>query len=103
MLARLGLFVVVPLLLARMVVMPQLVTATQSDRMTKIDLQQAASIDVFTLPHAESSDSSENEATDVYGNEVSSAVAQYKLDATGTMYELHSPQTELPRLGSPKS
>jgi hypothetical protein len=42
-------------------------------------------------------------SVDMFGNEVSSAVATYKLDATGNLYEEHSPQTELPRLGSPIS
>ncbi len=40
---------------------------------------------------------------DLYGNEVSDAVAEYTLDPAGSLYELHSPQTELPRLGIPKS
>jgi hypothetical protein len=40
---------------------------------------------------------------DLYGNDVSPAVATYSLDAFGTPYEVHSPQTELPRLGSPKT
>jgi hypothetical protein len=40
---------------------------------------------------------------DLYGNEVIDAVATYSLDPTGSLYELHSPQTELPRLASPKS
>jgi hypothetical protein len=40
---------------------------------------------------------------DLYGNEVSDAIATYSLDKTGSLYELHSPQTELPRLGAPKS
>jgi hypothetical protein len=40
---------------------------------------------------------------DLYGNEVTSAVAQYKLDSGGSLYETHSPRTELPRLGPPKS
>jgi len=40
---------------------------------------------------------------DLFGNEVSEAVTEYGVDATGSEYELHSPQTELPRLGSPKS
>jgi hypothetical protein len=40
---------------------------------------------------------------DLYGNEVTDAVAKYRLDASGTLYELHSPRTEVPRLGSPKS
>lgn len=39
---------------------------------------------------------------DFYGNEVVDAVARYKLDDEGSLYELHSPQTELPRLASPK-
>ena len=45
----------------------------------------------------------EIESIDMSGNEVSDAVAKYKLDATGALYELHSPQTEVPRLGAPKS
>jgi hypothetical protein len=40
---------------------------------------------------------------DVYGNEVTEAVATYKLDPSGDVYEEHSPQTEVPRLGSPKT
>lgn len=45
-----------------------------------------------------------NEAfTDLYGNEVSDAIATYTFDQSGSLYELHSPQTELPRLGIPKS
>ena len=42
-------------------------------------------------------------SVDLLGNDVTEAVATYKLDATGSLYEEHSPQTELPRLGSPKS
>ena len=40
---------------------------------------------------------------DLYGNEVTDAVATYTFDQTGSLYELHSPQTELLRLGIPKS
>jgi hypothetical protein len=40
---------------------------------------------------------------DLYGNDVSDAVARYQVDPEGSLYELHSPHTELPRLGSPKS
>lgn len=42
-------------------------------------------------------------AVDFYGNEVTDAVAHYTLDPTGTLYEEHSPETEVPRLGAPKS
>jgi hypothetical protein len=40
--------------------------------------------------------------TDLHGNEVTPAIAKYKLDAWGSLYEEHSPHTELPRLGNPK-
>jgi hypothetical protein len=43
------------------------------------------------------------DAVDFYGNEVTAAVATYKLDGSGALYELHSPQTELPQLPPPKS
>jgi hypothetical protein len=42
-------------------------------------------------------------AIDLYGNEVIDAIATYSLDPGGSLYEVHSPQTELPKLGSPKS
>jgi hypothetical protein len=44
-----------------------------------------------------------DEPVDLYGNEVTAAVAQYKLDGRGALYELHSPETELPQLAPPKS
>ena len=39
----------------------------------------------------------------VFSDEVSDAIATYSLDPAGSLYELHSPQTELPRLAEPKS
>jgi hypothetical protein len=39
----------------------------------------------------------------LFGNPINSAVATYQIDDTGTLYEVHSPQTEVPRLGSPIS
>ena len=44
-----------------------------------------------------------SDAVDAYGNEVTRAVATYQFDATGSLYELHSPRTEVPKLPSPKS
>ena len=53
---------------------------------------------------ADDRDGDSNDAfTDLYGNEVSDALATYTFDQAGSLYELHSPQTELPRLGIPKS
>lgn len=40
---------------------------------------------------------------DLFGNRVANAVAKYGLDAGGTLYEIHSPNTEVPRLAPPKS
>jgi hypothetical protein len=43
-----------------------------------------------------------DDSVDLYGNEVRPAVALYKVDPAGALYEEHSPETEVPRLGSPK-
>ena len=41
-------------------------------------------------------------SVDFNGNEVRPAVAHYKVDPAGALYEEHSPETEVQRLGSPK-
>jgi hypothetical protein len=38
---------------------------------------------------------------DVRGNEIARPVARYRLDERGSLYEVHSPETELPRLKPP--
>jgi hypothetical protein len=45
----------------------------------------------------------DNGTVDLYGNDVADAVATYSVDAVGGPYEVHSPQTALPRLVGPKS
>jgi hypothetical protein len=40
---------------------------------------------------------------DSFGNDVTDAVAEYTLDAAGSLHELHSPRTELVHLASPKA
>lgn len=40
---------------------------------------------------------------DLHGNEVRPAIARYKIDPAGALYEEHSPETELPKLAPPKS
>ena len=52
---------------------------------------------------AASHDAADEQDVDAYGNEVSNAVAEYSLDPAGALYELHAPQVEIPRLGSPKT
>ena len=65
------------------------------------DIALAAS-DASPHPHRSATEG-DGVAVDLYGNEVNDAIATYTLDPTGSLYELHSPQTELPRLGGPKS
>lgn len=43
------------------------------------------------------------EASDLFGNPITDAVARYKFDAGGSLYEVHSPQTEVPRLRPPRT
>lgn len=40
---------------------------------------------------------------DVYGNEIEDAVTDYRIDSAGDVYERHSPETQVPRLGPPVS
>jgi hypothetical protein len=40
---------------------------------------------------------------DLFGNEVEPAMADYRVDRRGAMYERHAPETAVPRLGSPVS
>jgi hypothetical protein len=54
-------------------------------------------------PGADLDDQDASDGVDLFGNEVSDAVARYKLDRGGSLYEVHSPRTELPRLSPPSS
>ena len=104
MLRRIGFFVATPLLAVGALLTPHLVTATHPAHSAVENVESAASIDLFGAPlDPVEGEPNEDEATDAYGNRVTPAVATYQLDAAGTLYELHSPQTQLPRLGSPKS
>jgi len=40
---------------------------------------------------------------DIYGNEIEDALGDYRIDPAGDVYELHSPDTEVPHLGPPIS
>jgi hypothetical protein len=39
---------------------------------------------------------------DLYGNEIANPVARYRVDDRGALYEVHSPETEVPRLRPPR-
>jgi hypothetical protein len=95
-----------------MVIAPILVASSLSAPSRPSSACRAAS-NVVTVFHDTSAvavnnvnDAEEEDAKgspDLYGNEVREAVTKYKLDETGSLYEVHSPQTELPRLASPIS
>lgn len=91
---RLGLIFSVPLLVGVVLFTPRLATSSGSQS-TAPTAHRPARIDRV----AEDSDAS----VDLHGNDVTNAVARYSLDPGGAQYEVHSPQTELPRLASPKS
>lgn len=51
----------------------------------------------------DSPDGRRESSIDFYGNDVTSAIATYKLDTSGSLYEEHSPRTALPRLAPPEA
>ncbi len=46
-------------------------------------------------------DPNDGSQMDLEGNEVTPALAKYRFDAQGNIYETHAPHTEVPHLGSP--
>ena len=104
-LSRIGLAVVIPLLMVGALLTPELARGSRVEIPTPIPLHAnvtAPNNDVTNEVSAQETPDAEG-PVDLYGNEVTDAVAKYKFDATGSLYETHSPQTELPRLASPKS
>ena len=45
----------------------------------------------------------ERPQVDLFGNEIETAIADYRVDRRGAVYERHSPETAVPKLGSPVS
>ena len=96
-----GLVAVVFIVVADSSIAPRTVTSTLS--MTSTSSPSGSPSRPPVEPASRRSADGADAIIDLYGNEVTDAVAQYTLDPAGSLYELHSPQTELPRLGSPKS
>jgi len=85
---------------------PEAVTRSQLNRLDAAARTSAVDLPPVPRPPMSNriSDFGESDAVlDLYGNEVMPAVATYTFDDLGSLYEVHSPQTEVPRLGSPKS
>ena len=68
------------------------ITASQTEPFSSI--LRASASETLTPPR--------DHPVDFNGNEVRQAIARYKVDPTGALYEEHSPDTEVPRLGPPK-
>jgi len=97
---RLGFAAVAAIVATVAVLSPTLITGSQLNSILALENRLPAPDDSpVVAPRAEDADG----VTDLYGNEVSPAVAEYSVDPLGSPYEVHSPQTELPRLASPES
>jgi len=110
---RVVLVVLIPISIGCARLAPELITSTDHQKAETRSRISGASI--FVTPSPSTSDlvpprvletpreGEDQIDIDLYGNDVTDAVAKYKLDSYGALYELHSPQTQIPRLGSPKS
>src|SRR5213593_4725394 len=83
---------------------PLLAPQTPTDRGTSTSTRVMPSSTERPRPYAQPDGPNapgmdEESTTDLFGNDVASAVARYKLDAAGSLYEAHSPQTQLAKLG----
>lgn len=58
--------------------------------------------EVFEAPSVEGDDPP-SPGTDLVGNEVEHAIADYRIDLGGSVYERHSPETAVEQLGSPST
>jgi len=93
--ARLGCFIGVSAFLLCPVLKPPTVTASRSESVATAAHQ--------TTPIRDDREDGGDHSVDFYGNDVTDAVAQYTLDPGGSLYELHSPRTELLHLAAPKT
>jgi len=93
---------VIPMAVAWMILTPSTVTSTQTPAIPRPVLI-AAPIPVAPAFEPPLELEPMEGTVDLRGNEVSDAVAKYRIDTAGSLYELHSPRTGLLKLGSPKT
>jgi hypothetical protein len=55
----------------------------------------------FAEGETDALDTAPPQRLDVRGNEIARPLARYRVDERGSLYEVHSPQTEVPRLKPP--
>ena len=92
----------IPMAVVWMILAPGTVTSSQAPTIPRPVLI-AAPVNVALPPDPPLEFEPQEGTVDLYGNEVSDAVAKYRIDTAGSLYETHSPRTELPKLGSPKT
>ena len=104
-LERLGLAVAVPILVAGVIFTPLWIGRAESGAsLRRVPADIALSADAREPAGSVAApEAAADGFVDLYGNEVTDAIATYTFDQAGSLYELHSPQTELPRLATPKS
>ena len=93
------LVVLVPIMIGCARLAPELIAPAPAHAVVSSSSTEPLPRRIFEPPREREDDGD----VDLYGNDVTDAVAKYKLDSDGSLYELHSPQTQLPRLASPKS
>ena len=98
---RVGLVALLPITLGCARLAPELIAPPPHAAATRPAASSTEPLPSRTFVPAR--DREEDDEIDLYGNDVSDAVAKYKLDSDGSLYELHSPQTQLLHLGSPKT
>jgi hypothetical protein len=101
--ARTGLLLTIGLAMLIFLVSARELSVASDAPPSSTDIVDATRSDVVEVAKANGLDDDVDDAVDLYGNEVTAAVATYKIDSTGALYELHSPQTEVPQLAPPKS
>jgi hypothetical protein len=78
--------------------------ATSSAEITAQSVQPTGTVIGGSLVEGTDSAASEDPEdpkVDLFGNEVEEAIADYRIDVRGSVYERHSPETAVQKLGSP--
>jgi hypothetical protein len=68
---------------------------------TTVDPAPIAAFDMFSVLQPTTDQPAIESHLDVYGNEIQDAITDYRVDTQGVIYEFHSPETEVARLGPP--
>jgi hypothetical protein len=79
---------------------PSAITATSAEITAQAE-HAGGTVAGGSLMEPDDSSPSNDSRVDLFGNEIEEAVADYRIDLRGGIYERHSPDTEVARLGSP--